>query len=104
MDPLSSNALSVETTPVRKTFSQLASFAHQLRSSWTQLGRSVQAASTNIATSLSCMASGRGLATGKFNFGVGTEGKCGILWDKMESKVEAFHLNLVTTTYGEVVS
>ena len=30
--------------------------------------------------------------------------KCGVFWDQMEAEVEAFHLNLVTTTYREVVS
>ena len=70
----SSNVLPVETPPARKPFSQLARFAQQLRRSGPLLGQAVQAALTNIATSLSCMASGRGLATGKFNFGVGTEG------------------------------
>ena len=34
----------------------------------------MQVESTNISTSLSRMASGRGRAPGNFNFGVGTEG------------------------------
>ena len=29
--------------------------------------------------------------------------KCGFFWDQMAAEVEAFHLHLVTTTYGEAV-
>ena len=37
----------------------------------------VQSVSNNVATYLSCTASGKGRVTGKFNFGVGTEGGFG---------------------------
>ena len=71
---LSSNALPVETPPAQKKFSQLTSFSQQIRISGPQLGRAVQAAYNNMTTSLSRTASGRGRDTGKFNFGVVTEG------------------------------
>ena len=71
---LSSNALPVETPPARKPFSQLAAFAQQILSSGIPLEWAVQAASTNMATSLSCTASGRGCDTGKYNSGTGMEG------------------------------
>ena len=29
--------------------------------------------------------------------------KCGIFWVKMAAEVEAFHINLFTTKYGEAV-
>ena len=74
MDSLSSNTLPVETPPTRKTFSQLDSFAQQLRSSRPPLVQAMQDALTNMVTSFSRTSSGRGRATGKFNFGVGTEG------------------------------
>ena len=60
MDSLSSTALTVENPPERKPFSQLAAFAQQIRSSEPPLGRAVQAGYTNMATSLSRTASGRG--------------------------------------------
>ena len=28
-------------------------------------------------------------------------GKCGVFWGEMSAEVEAFHINLVTITYGE---
>ena len=30
--------------------------------------------------------------------------KCGVFWDKRTTEVEAFHIHLVTTTYGEALS
>ena len=74
MDLLSSNDLLVKPPPSKKPFSQLDIFAQQLCSSGPQLGQVVHYASTNIATYLSRTASGREQDTGKFNFGMGTEG------------------------------
>ena len=74
MDLLSSNALPVENPLAQKPFSQLDAFAQQLRSSGTQLGRSVQTELTNMETSLSLKASVRCQDIGRFNSGVGTEG------------------------------
>ena len=74
MDSFSSNALPVETPPAQNPFSQLAAFAQQLRSSGPPLGLVVQAASTNMETSLSRTESGRVQVTGKFNFVVSTDG------------------------------
>ena len=31
-------------------------------------------------------------------------GKCGILWSNVELEIEAFHLHLVATTYGDAAS
>ena len=75
MDLLYSIAPPVETTPAQKPFPQLDIFAQQLRSSGPPLVRDVQEAYTNTKNSLSRTASERGRDPGKFNFGVGTEGR-----------------------------
>ena len=31
-------------------------------------------------------------------------GKCGLFWSQLSSEIEDFHLNVVTTTYGDAVS
>ena len=74
MDSLSSNAMPVETPPSQEQFSQLAAFAQKICSLGPPLIQAVQAASTNMVTSLSRTASGRVRTTGTFNIGVGTEG------------------------------
>ena len=102
MDSLSSSALPLETPPAQNPFSHLAAFAQQIRSLRPLLGQPVQAASNNMATPLSCTASGRGWATGKFNFGVGMkevdigpegpqvgEAFCSLFWPGSESPSES---------------
>ena len=73
MDSMSSNVPPVENPPAQKPFSQLAAFTQQLRSSGPPLVRDVQAASTNVPTSLSHTSSQRGFDPSKFNFAVGKE-------------------------------
>ena len=74
IDSSSSNAPLVENPPAQNPFLQLDEFAQQLRRSGTPLERGVQAEYTNMATTLSCMESGRVWSPGKFNFGVVTWG------------------------------
>ena len=64
-----------ETIPACKLFLQLAESAQKLHSSSPSLSQEVKDASTNVDTLLSKMESGRGRVTGKFNFGVGREGR-----------------------------
>ena len=54
-------------------YSLLDAFAQKLHSSGIPLGRAMQAASKNMANSLSHTESGRVWDTGKFDFGVGTD-------------------------------
>ena len=64
-----------ETILACKLFLQLAESAQKLLSSSTSLSQEIKDASTNVDTLLSKMDSGRGRVTGKFNFGMGMEGR-----------------------------
>ena len=62
-----------ETPSPRRPFSQLSMLDQQICRSRTPLGGgSVQAASANVTTSLSCSVPGGRNFSGKFNFGLGT--------------------------------